>query len=58
MLAAELQCLSQAVESFGRLTEFRGLLEEDARALPVRCRERLAAEPQQLVRRRDTHRRE
>ena len=44
MLAPELQRLSQAVENLRGLAELRGLLEEGAGALPVRCRERLAAE--------------
>ena len=58
MLAPELQRLSQAVENLRGLAELRGLLEEGAGALPVRCRERLAAEATELVSRRDTHRRE
>ena len=49
MLATELQRLAQTVENLGRLTELGGLLEEVAGALPVRCGQRLAAEPQQLV---------
>ena len=44
MLTPELQRLSQAVENLGALAELRGLLEEDAGALPVRCGKRLAAE--------------
>ncbi len=58
MLTPELQRLSQAVENLGGLAELGGLLEEGAGALPVRCGKRLAAEAEELVSRRDTHRRE
>ena len=44
MLAPELQRLSQAVENLRGLAELRGLLEEGAGALPIRCGKRLAAE--------------
>lgn len=44
MLAPELQRLSQAVENLSALAELRRLLEEGSGALPIRCRERLAAE--------------
>ena len=44
MLAPELQRLSQAVENLRGLADLGSLLEEGAGTLPIRCRERLAAE--------------
>jgi hypothetical protein len=57
MLAAELQRLPEAVENLRGLAEPRSLLKEGPGVLPVRCRERLAAEAEEFVSRRRTHRR-
>jgi hypothetical protein len=58
MLAPELQRLAKAIENLGGLAELRGLLEERAGALPLRGGKCLAAEAQELVSGRNTHRRE
>lgn len=57
MLAPELQQLSETVENLRGLAELRGLLEEGACA-PISYGKRLAAEANELIRPRDTHRRE
>jgi hypothetical protein len=58
MLTPELQRLAQPVENLGALAGLGRLLEAGAGAFPVRCCKRFAAEAQELVSSRGTHRSE